>query len=101
MFSYKSVRTSISFKYVKLIFHTKHFSSPFLAEGQEDRNLRDDPLLILKFLSGNGCQASWQASVRISEGAAELQTYHHSEIADIDTRKSESHKHATQHGIRI
>ena len=67
-----SVRTSVSFK---LIFHTKHFSSPFKRGTKRsrlshaDRNLRDDPLLILKFQSGNGCQASWQASVRISEGA--------------------------------
>ena len=71
MFSYKSVRTSISFN---MIFHTKHFSSHFsrgtrrssLSHG--DRNRRDDPFPILKFRSGNGCQASWQASVRISEG---------------------------------
>ena len=70
MFSYKSVRTSISF-----IIHTKHFSSPFSrgtrrsSLSHTDRNIHDDPLPILKFRSGNGCQASWQASVRISEGA--------------------------------
>ena len=34
-----------------------------------DRNLCDDPLPILNVLSGNGYQVSWQASVRISEGA--------------------------------
>ena len=69
-----NVRTSISF-YVKLIFHTKHFSSLFSRGARrsslrnDDRNLCDDPLPILKFLSGNGYQASWQASVWISEGA--------------------------------
>ena len=72
MFSYKCVRTSISFK---LIFHTKHFSSPFSrgtrrsSLSHADRNLLDDLLPILTFRSSNGCQASWQASVRISEGA--------------------------------
>ena len=34
-----------------------------------NRNLHDDHLPNLKFRCGNGYQASWQASVRISEGA--------------------------------
>ena len=73
MFSYKSVRTSISFN-CKAIFHTKHFSSAFSrgtrrsSLSHADHNLSEDPLPILKFRSGNECQASWQASVRISEG---------------------------------
>ena len=57
-----------------LIFHTFLL---LLAEGQgkvarpshADRNLCDNPLPVLKFRSGNVCQESWQASVRISEGA--------------------------------
>ena len=71
MFSYKSVRTSICFN---IIFHTKHFSSPFSrgtrrsSLSHADSNICDSPLPILKFRSGNGYQTSWQASVRISEG---------------------------------
>ena len=90
-----SVRPSL----VKIIFHTKHFSSPFSRGTRRsslsyaDRNLHDNPLLILKFRSGNGCQASWQASVRISEGA---------DNQGPDNRGSTVHIHSNDiHGILI
>ena len=34
-----------------------------------ERNLRDDPLPNSKIRCGNVCQASWESSVQISEGA--------------------------------
>ena len=74
MFSYKSVLALIC----RAIFHTKHFSSPFSRGARRsslnhaDRNLRDNPLPILKFrwvmdVKQVGKLVSGYARVRIIE----------------------------------